>query len=145
MALEAGACLPENFHLATPLCTPALTHLEQHPCHQRPNGREGQTPAAVLGGPRGAHPVQGGMGAQPRYWQRACRRHSWGPLGCLTIPTVCELRKCFQAGSDSHTRWDTPPGSGTTPSCGWCVPRARRSGRNWTIPELPRGRWRTGT
>lgn len=68
--------------------------------------------------------------------------HWRGPLEFPTTPG--KFRKCFQAGSDTHTRWDTPPGSETTPSCGWCVPHARRSGRNWTILELPRGRWHTG-
>lgn len=71
-------------------------------------------------------------------------QHSWSPLGLATTSLVHKFRMCFQAGSDIHTRWDTPPGSETTPSCGWCAHHARRSGRNWMILVPPRGRWHTG-
>lgn len=81
----------------------------------------------------------------PLSWQRACHAALVSPLGFPAIPMVCKFRKYFRAGSDTHTRWDTPPGSETIPSCGWYAPHARRSGRNWTTLELPRGRWRTGT
>lgn len=60
------------------------------------------------------------------------------------LPSSVKFRTCFQAGSDIHTRWDTPPGSETTPSCGWYAHHARRSGRNWTTLVPPRGRWHTG-
>lgn len=141
-ALKAGAFLQENFHLALRLCTAAIILLQSPTAKQKRGPR--LTTAGAVQSVRGAYPslVRNGF-CSLSPGRELVAQHFWGPLG-FPPTLVCKFRKCFRAGNDTHTQWDTPPGSETTPSCGWYVPHARRSGRNWTILELPRGRWHTG-
>lgn len=108
-ALEAGACLPENFHLATRLCTPALTHLEQHPHHQRPI-RRGPDSAVVSA--RGA--VQSGTGT-PRL---ARDGHSASPGRELVTGTAAVLwgsrRSPWSVSSESAFEQAVTPTPGGT-------------------------------
>lgn len=90
-----------------------------------------------------ATPPESNMGRQqplcfPRVAQQRPRVDKFRLQRCL-------VRKCSPASSGTHSLWDTLPECGTTPSCGWCVLHARKSGRSWKSLGLPRGRWHTGT
>lgn len=131
-ALEAGALLQENFHLSVQLCISANILLHRHPHHQQPKKR-GQRLVNnwCYVNLWGEHIlVSWGWVLESLSWLRACHPHARGSSGISDNFHSFKFRKCFQAGSGTHTQWDTPPGSETTPSCGWCVPRAHRSGRN---------------
>ena len=90
-------------------------------------------------------PVQVEVGSGASLLAESLSPSTDGPPRTSHSAGGCELRTCFPVGSGTHSRWDTPPGSETTPSCGWCAPRVHRPGRSWTTLAQPRGRWHTGT
>lgn len=157
LALEPGAFLHENFHLGSSADTDNTQSAALHFCPHLPTvtsapGSQTEEKAEAhqeltLHSPQG--PSSRLTGDESRFWSLSPDRQLvtgiYGSSGIQTTPMVCRFRKCFQAGSGTHTQWDTPPGSETTPSCGWCGHRAHRSGRNWMIPAQPHGRWHTET